>query len=187
MPSWSPDGQRIAITKGERYDTTNIYTVSADGDDLKQLTNDVGLHTPASWSPDSQQLVFSRSTGEGLRMFRVDADGSGLQQLLDVGAWLPVWSPDGQWIAYQSVSQAGGTFTSLTNSDGSVVLDIELTQGPVVWSPTSEQLVAGRYPGGRMVLVNVDGTILEDITQLLGNDAYGVESGEDWYPASWRG
>src|SRR4029453_7374491 len=38
MPAWSPDGRRIAF-QGYRSSTWSIWTVSADGSDLRQVTS----------------------------------------------------------------------------------------------------------------------------------------------------
>ncbi len=73
-----------------------IYTVNADGSNLTRVT--AGLDP--SWSPDGQQIAFSRwTTPWGI--YTIDADGSKEKLLFSSNvARAPVWSPDGSQIAF---------------------------------------------------------------------------------------
>ncbi|KAK0039364.1 S9 family peptidase [Biomphalaria pfeifferi] len=56
-PQLSPDGKKIAFTigvvdKAANRTLTQIYTVSPDGSDLKQLTNAERSSSSPRWSPD---------------------------------------------------------------------------------------------------------------------------------------
>ena len=53
-PRWSPDGKRIAWVS-TRDGNQDIYTVDADGKDVKRLTNDPAPDNNPSWSPDGKQ------------------------------------------------------------------------------------------------------------------------------------
>ncbi|MEO8285754.1 MAG: hypothetical protein ABI670_04915 [Chloroflexota bacterium] len=50
--SWSPDGTRLAVTT----EGSQLYTLNADGSDLKLLTN--GIFSPPFWSPDGHFIAF---------------------------------------------------------------------------------------------------------------------------------
>jgi TolB protein len=91
-PDWSPDGRRIVFRapRLESFAGSNLYTVRADGTDLRQLT-----HFPrsvevlsSSYSPDGEWIVFSRSGRGGLPdLFLIRPDGTGLRQLTRTPRW----------------------------------------------------------------------------------------------------
>ena len=49
-PAWSPDGTRIAFTS-ERDGDFKIYTMRADGTDVRQLTVNAAWDWDPSWFP----------------------------------------------------------------------------------------------------------------------------------------
>jgi Tol biopolymer transport system component len=92
-PAWSPDGKRVAFdTYGGSTATSHIYTISADGTDLK----DLGIGSMPTYSPDGKRIAFSWS-GRGITV--MDADGEN-REVLDTSGWGAQWSPDGKSIAY---------------------------------------------------------------------------------------
>ena len=103
FPSWSPCGDRITFTRQVDGDF-EIFTVNADGTELRQLTQDHGNNAHSIWSPDGRWIMFTSSRmgwkddepgfqplGE---LFAMHADGTELQQVTDnrwedlTGAWL---------------------------------------------------------------------------------------------------
>ncbi len=94
----SPDGQWIV------YDTSlpqeDLYVVSADGQQLRQLTNDPERDRVPRWSPDGQRIVFySDRGGDGYQAWSIRADGGDRRPMTAIagGEVLdPLWSPDGR-------------------------------------------------------------------------------------------
>src|SRR5688572_30776895 len=61
-PAWSPDGQRLVFT-GYDGGLSDLFTVNADGTDLRRLTNDRYADLQPSWSPDGKTVVFATDRG----------------------------------------------------------------------------------------------------------------------------
>jgi hypothetical protein len=122
-PAWSPDGSRIAFTRGQgtvsQTGFANVFVMDADGSGQTNLTNSTtSFSTQPTWSADGSKIAFVRDSASVYHdIFRMNADGSGQVPLTNTGDQLegnPSWSPDGSRIAYDT----GGTVWVM-NADGS--------------------------------------------------------------------
>ncbi|MCB9854024.1 MAG: PD40 domain-containing protein [Phycisphaerales bacterium] len=130
QPRFSPDGKQIAFTS-DRAGGDNIWVMSADGADPKQVTKESFrlLNAPA-WSPDGQYIVARkhftsrRSIGSGEMWLYHVTGGDGLQmtekpnEQKDVNE--PVFSPDGKYLYYSRDATPGGTFEYSKDPNGEI-------------------------------------------------------------------
>ena len=170
VPVFSHDGTRIAFVR-TAADEQFLYTINADGSDLRQLTTDPLDIISHSWSPDDSELVFTNG-----RLFVVAADGSGLRQLDlgETGSQLARWRPpDGQQIMFTDsgddvslflVGRDGTGLTPIRSPDGTTVTD-----GTIAWTPDGQRLVTLRETAGtastaevHVLTISGDGTVTDD-------------------------
>ena len=84
-----------------------IYTVRPDGSDLRQITHVSGDAVRPDWSPDGRRLVFELDTPDSQSLAMMNADGSGLVDLITApnsffqGVADPAFTPDGTRIVFE--------------------------------------------------------------------------------------
>ncbi len=105
-PVWSPDGTRIVFSS-PRNGTRDLYIKEASGAGEAEvlLADPQHLH-PGDWSRDGRYLAYiTQSPETGWDIWALPLDGSG-EAFPVVGSkfadLLPMFSPDGRWIVYQS-------------------------------------------------------------------------------------
>ncbi len=171
-PTWSSDDKYIAY---EAYDGSNldIWLVSSDGKvEPQRLTFNAAPDFAPSWSPRGRQIAFVSTRDGNSAIYVLDLDHLGnppdstaarLNNTPNVSENSPVWSPDGQRIAYTALDSSG----------------LELVEVKDLSQPNAAPLVIGRgrdpawAPNGASILLAADSGAS---TTLIANQvgSYGV-------------
>jgi TolB protein len=150
-PSWSPDGQWLALTS-TRDGNQELYVVRPDGKDLRRLTSDPAIDAHPAWSPDGQRIVFATSRWGDFELASIKPDGTELTRLMESPGLddYPAWSADGRTIAFAS-TRAGNLEIFLCDADGKNPRNA--TQHPALdnfpaWTPAGELTFVSNRDGG---------------------------------------
>jgi serine/threonine protein kinase/Tol biopolymer transport system component/tetratricopeptide (TPR) repeat protein len=120
--AFSNDGTIVYFVAAEKNggEKGSLYQLPVIGGSVKELKRDVD--SPVSFSPGGKQFAFVRSSADGKEdLIVANADGSAEHQVatrkfpdhLSLGS-APVWSPDGQRLAYVvQASDANGFYMKL--------------------------------------------------------------------------
>jgi hypothetical protein len=161
QPAWSPDGSRIAFVRAFDGTATAIYAMDANGTDVRPVSSHRGgSDFSPSWSPNDSNLIFASIRHEDWGVFVVNADGTDERPILffPQGGYVndPVWSPDGELIAF-----VGGSFDGypaedalyVMRPDGSEIqrlstrdLDAYGVAGDIAWQPIPVETTLGPTP-----------------------------------------
>lgn len=119
---YSPDGKRIVFASNRaayseplsdqdkqtlEHDKSyfmEIYTMNADGSDLRRLTTSPGYDGGPFFSADGKKICWRRFSKDGAiaEIFTMNADGSDQKQLTRLGAmsWAPYFHPSGDYLIF---------------------------------------------------------------------------------------
>jgi Tol biopolymer transport system component/formylglycine-generating enzyme required for sulfatase activity len=167
IPSWSPDGEKIAYQSNDGGDY-EIFVYTLGNGHIRQVTNNSCNDYNPVWSPDAEWFVFYSDCDGNREIYAVRTDGSDRRQLTQTSNaynWFPNWSPDERQITFSS-NRSGKYQIYVMSADGSGVTPI--VQGCLgVFSPDGKWMVFAQYCTdlGRLYLIQSDGEglrILDD-------------------------
>lgn len=117
--AWSPDGSRIAFTRGNNAGDDKIWVENADGTSVFPLEiGGGGAKRHPTWSPDSSKIAYAVVKNEPEQVYVASSLG-GFGQPIGKGHE-PTWSPDGSQIAFDAYNSGFGYVDlHIVNADGS--------------------------------------------------------------------
>lgn len=137
----TPEATAVTTTTAE---ATTVATTTV------QATVEPTQPTSTGGTPPGSILFDSYENGS-FNIYRVRADGTGLQQLISGGSE-PALSPDGSRIAYRMRRDVGGLGIALASSTGAYISTVteESTAGYPTWSPDGNNLAYNNVPGNEL-------------------------------------
>ncbi len=102
-PAWDPNGNRIAFTS-LRTNRPQIFTMDLDGENVKNLNDNLAYNRLPEWSPTGDRIIFASSLSGITELWIMPAQGGDAVKFSagdtqrDTNA---AWSPDGSLILYQ--------------------------------------------------------------------------------------
>jgi Tol biopolymer transport system component len=131
-PAWSPDGRRLVFVRSVSPETeaAGLFTISAEGGDLRQLTH--GDDSSPAWSPDGDLIAFARRERGASAVYVVQPDGGELRRLGTGDA--PSWSPDSTRIM---VASSGALYALPRDGSASTLL---ASGSSGSWSPDGSRI-----------------------------------------------
>jgi TolB protein len=177
---FSPNGKRIVFGSNRDGGVFEIYVMNADGSGTaRRLTDPPVLSRYASWSPDGEQIVFRR----GIDIYKMDTDGDNAPKALTSEtapsfAQMPVFSPDGRYIAFMSLREGycsvfrmnadGSEQVNLTPKDPDVPSTSWCSRAPS-WSADGDEIYFMSFRPStngtnQIFVMNMDGTNVRQLT-----------------------
>ena len=214
-PTISPDGKWLAFASN-RLQNAELYLMDLTTRTLQQLTHtdELDEYMPA-FSPDGQSIAFvSERTRGGMMLpsvqasgsdprtatiYLMDVDGRNQRPLIDIaGAQrAPVFSPDGQKIAFESKAPAQGAESEPGSTENNDTLEIyvihidgtnkkQLTHNNVddghpTWAPNGKQIAFTGMVDDiyHIFSVNADGGTVQQLTYGTTGSHYHPTFGPD--------
>lgn len=183
----------------------DIYTINANGTDLRQLTNDA--HAYEFWySPDGTQLAYIRRIWDGFpnkvtheyQLCAMNADGTAQRCLETAGNIITArWLPDGKRLVYSTYYDSSEKFAYVIDVDSSEQRPLTEDDIPSIlsplWMPEEYRYIEHRIPspdGTKIAIRAADqhGSGIIDIVDVASGDSLQCEHANNEYNAmipSW--
>ncbi len=143
MPSFSPDGKRIAFASN-RAGTWDLFVMDVTGGPAVQVTNDGAHELHPSWSPDGKTIAYSRLNDAAGRweVWVTEVENNAVKKFLAPGLF-PEWSPadDSNLIVFQRPRERGSRLFGIwtikyEDGEGREPTEIVAAQNAAAINPT---------------------------------------------------
>jgi len=170
--SLSHDGTKLVYNGAEN----GLRILDISSGQISTLTNSANDFNPF-WSPDGNQIAFTRQTDKGMNVFVMDANGQHVRALMDTTDSLTLigWMPDGRrlmvsvdqqdGILIQSVDVASGNIETLKTLSQSYNGSVSVSPDGA-WIAYADKVIGKMYPG--IFISRLDGSQKKLLMQLEG-------------------
>jgi serine/threonine protein kinase/Tol biopolymer transport system component len=170
--AFSPDGGRIAYTRG-LVDKNSVWISPLSGGPAVRLTEDDGTGQFApTWSPDGNWIAFLQISGASIRLVKSRVGGREApvvigSQLGELDVSNPRWSPKSDWITVNTMKGS-----ALVAPDGKTSRELNKQQYQrTAWSPDGSILYGMRVVNLETLLCAIDPqTGTEKLLRKIGSD-----------------
>ena len=165
-PTWSPDGHYIAFTRISERERTILTIPAIGGPEHSLLTAKVasvlGSGGAIDWSPDGKSLVYADASApqRPFGLYRLSVETLETQRLTSppehwIGDQQPVFSPDGQTLAFVRMSSEFLDDIYVTRAAGGEPRRITFDKQPIhglAWMPDGRSIAFSSSRGGAYIL-----------------------------------
>ncbi|MCX6638817.1 MAG: hypothetical protein NT090_27500, partial [Acidobacteria bacterium] len=178
-PAWSPDGKYLYFAS-DRGGSMNLWRVPIDEVSGKTLGEPEPITTPAQYlahaslSADGRRIVYTSTLiTANIQRLTLDASGGATGEPAWVTTGSLRWSspdpsPDGEWVAFYSLTQPGGQLY-VAHPDGTGLRRVtgDATDRVPRWSPDSKWIACFSNRSRRLELwkIRPDGSGLQQLTE----------------------
>jgi hypothetical protein len=111
-PAWSPDGEKLVVSVSNRRDYSALWSINVSDSTYTILIEakdehyfEEGLFEHPSYSPDGSKIAFNALSPDDpwVKIWLANHDGSQLRFITKERGTNSVWSPNGNYILYNSL------------------------------------------------------------------------------------
>ena len=178
---WSPDGTRLAYVSPDDLGNHHLYWVDLDSLRPNRLIFDKYSEIDPAWDPTGEWIAFSVLHSDGLSsgIFMRNPGGVNSIQVTQTEDYSPVWSPDGEKLAFVSRRDKNEEIYIVNvGTDGSFSQAINITNNPAndwspSWSPDSKNVafISDRGESPDIFIVSVGGGEATPLTSNSLNES----------------
>ena len=146
--TWSPNGDRIAITTSGEFGIGSMILGSYSGEAPERIA--VGAPLYINWAPDGSAILIHQDAD--LHIMTVDGNTSGIPRVIGMGSISfnsPTWSSDSQQFAH--VETTDGKTSVVITSVADLATNEIIAEGDnrvgLGWSPDGKNIAIGRSSG----------------------------------------
>ena len=184
---------------GQKQYNYELAVINADGTIQGRLTDNEFLDHYPVWSPDGKRIAFLRSTesdgfynSSSTSLFTMNADGAEESLVTDgrIALYPPVWSPDGQRLAFIANEGENLPFTKVLHTvsvDGTELTRVGETTTLGSWTADSQEVTYAVMEDQEAVIFSVkpDGTDKRELWRSGPDEEVEVEEGTPVIQVYW--